>query len=109
MKTNILKLEIILAYIYMIDLVELMEKHGIHGYTGMEITSSKGVRHGEQRAESFMPANKNIYLFSILSSNLLDDFKPALSKFLNTRGGAMIITEVLETTNVDVHGEEDQK
>ena len=103
MEIKILKLELILAQIYLPALIELMAKYEIHGYTAFNIASSKGIHHGEQHSEGLMPANQNTYLFSVVSESAYNAVKPELNRFISMRGGAVILTEVIESTNVKIN------
>lgn len=103
MTDKIIKMEIIIPSVYMKKLVELLQDNGVKGFSGIDISFGAGTVNGERDTYDFIPATESHLLFSVMRYSTYRTISTQIGNFLDNYGGAHIITEVLEATNIYVN------
>jgi nitrogen regulatory protein PII len=91
---EIIKIEIVIADVYLEDLIQRMEEVGVQGYTAIEISRGKGVKRGEQLSEGLLPTSQNLLVFAVVLKETADQLIEKIQPFLNERGGVIITSKV---------------
>ncbi|MCG8576523.1 MAG: hypothetical protein MI810_16680 [Flavobacteriales bacterium] len=101
MKRNkIIKLEIILPAVYTQKLIYLFETFQVTGYSAVEIVLGRGEKHGAFESDGLLSTGKSLLFFSVLDKNHFLQLRKELKDFLHEYGGAYVLTDVLEATNL---------
>jgi len=88
------KIEIIIANTFLQDLIEKLEKVGVHGYTALEIFRGKGIKRGEHLSEGLLPTTRNTLIFSIGTKEITEKVIEHVQPYLDERGGVIITTKI---------------
>ncbi len=106
MKNKIVKLEIIIPTLYLSRLINFLNTYQVSGYTVIEIDQGKGINHGEYKANDLLPTTRSHWVFCIILLKQFTRIKNELEDFLSELGGAYILIEVLNATNIKVKKDE---
>ena len=91
---KLLKIEIIISNTFLQQLVEILEKSGVHGYTALDIFRGKGTTRGEHLSEGLLPTSRNSLLFTIASEELTTKIIENVQPFLDDRGGVLLTYKI---------------
>lgn len=91
---DLLKIEIIISNTFLQELIEKLEKAGVHGYTAIEIFRGKGIKRGEHLSEGLLPITRNSLVFSIGTQEVADRVIDNFRAYLDERGGLILITKI---------------
>jgi len=91
---NMKKVEIIVESIYINRLLELLEGHGITGYTIIKDIAGCG-GHGLKTADDFTDVFSNNYLFTVCEEEKYSNMQEDIRSFIKKYGGKCIVTDVM--------------
>ena len=91
---NMKKVELIIESVYTNRLIELLEQHGIDGYTIIKDIEGLG-GHGLRTADDVSDVFSNIYIFTLCEEETYKDMDTDLRKFLSRYGGKCILSDVM--------------
>ncbi len=91
---NMKKVEFIIEAVYVKRLIELFNKHDIHGYTiikDIEGAGSHGVRNADDVSDMF----GNNYIFTVCEAKQFEDMEIDVRKFLEKYGGKCMLSDIM--------------
>ena len=91
---NMKKVELIIESVYTNRLIELLEQHGIDGYTIIKDIEGRG-GHGLRTADDVSDVFSNIYIFTLCEEATYMHMKKDLRTFLSKYGGKCILSDVM--------------
>ncbi|MDN5215824.1 hypothetical protein QQ020_27345 [Fulvivirgaceae bacterium BMA12] len=92
---ELLKIEIIISNTFLQDLIQKLEKVGVHGYTAIEIFKGKGIKKGEQLSEGLLPTTRNSLVFTVSTAEITQKVIENIQPYLDDRGGLIITSRVI--------------
>lgn len=88
------RIEVIVDDIHLDNVLALLERCGVLGYTAIEVARSKGLKKGESLREGLLPTTRKTLLFSIVPEARAEKLRVCLEPFLEERAGVLICSTV---------------
>ena len=88
------KLEIIIDNIYLEELLNLLEYQEVSGYTALDISRSKGIKHGESLREGLLPTTRKTLLMILITELQYKRVYTSIEKFIRNRDGLIFSAKI---------------
>ncbi|MGK0690050.1 MAG: P-II family nitrogen regulator [Aquificaceae bacterium] len=92
------KVEVVVDSVHLNKVLEVMEKHGVSGYTVIRDVLGKGER-GMMAGDELTDVFRNSYVFTVCSEETAEKIAESLRPILSRVGGICIISDVLWLTH----------
>ncbi len=92
------KVEVVVDSVHLNKVLEVMEKHGVSGYTVIRDVLGKGER-GMMAGDELTDVFRNSYVFAVCSEETAKKIAESLRPILSRVGGICIISDVLWLTH----------
>ncbi|HAV40334.1 MAG TPA: transcriptional regulator [Aquificaceae bacterium] len=92
------KVEVVVDSVHLNKVLEVMEKHGVSGYTVIRDVLGKGER-GLMAGDELTDVFRNSYVFTVCSEETAKKIAESLRPILSRVGGICIISDVLWLTH----------
>lgn len=92
------KVEVVVDSVHLNKVLEVMEKHGVSGYTVIRDVLGKGER-GMMAGDELTDVFRNSYVFTVCSEEAAKKIAESLRPILSRVGGICIISDVLWLTH----------